>query len=274
MRKILIAFDGVHYSDSALSFAAKLNEKAQVLIAGAFLPQTNIANLWLYLGTGVSGKELLSLAGEDEKEAIQKNITRFEHYCIDHGIEYRVHKDYLDFAIPELIKESRFADLLIISSESFYASIKNEPNEYLEETLHDIECPIILVPDQFEFPACNILAYDGGESSVHAIKQFSYLLPELTSNETMLVCANDNVNEPLPDELNMAELAARNFSSVSLLKFEPDPKKYFNTWLSEEKAAILVSGAYGRSSLYRLFHKSFIAETIKEHQTPIFIAHK
>ncbi|WP_026770260.1 hypothetical protein [Asinibacterium sp. OR53] len=274
MRKILIAFYGTNYSDSALSFAAKLNEKNPILIAGAFLPQTSIANLWMYFGTGASGQEFLSQIRDNDKEVIQKNINRFEYFCIDHGIEYRIHKDYLDFAIPELIKESRFADLLIICSESFYWDIKNEPNEYLEETLHAIECPVILLPNEFEFPSCNILAYDGGKSSVYAIKQFSYLLPELTSNETTLICADDSINIPLPDELNVGELTARHFDNLNLLKFESDPKKYFNTWLSEKKGAILVSGSFGRSALYRLFHKSFIAETVKEHQTPVFIAHK
>src|SRR6185503_12134589 len=175
MRKILLAFDGTHFSNAALEFAGKLNRKNLILLTGAFLPQTNFANLWSYSGGALAGQEFVPLIEEEEAEEVQKNIKRFESYCIDNSIEYKVHKDYFDFAVPELRKETRFADLLIISSETFYAEAGlNQPNAYLKEALYGVECPVIVVPDKFEFPACNILAYDGSESSVYAIKQFAY----------------------------------------------------------------------------------------------------
>jgi hypothetical protein len=39
MKKILIAFDGIHFSKSAFEFAKKLNEVSPVLLTGVFLPQ-------------------------------------------------------------------------------------------------------------------------------------------------------------------------------------------------------------------------------------------
>jgi hypothetical protein len=275
MRKILLAFDGTNFSNGAIEFANKLNVRNPILLTGTFLPQTNFANLWSYSGGGLSGNEFIPLVEDEDAEAIQKNIKRFESYCIDNNIEYRVHKDYFDFALPGLKKESRFADLLIISSESFYENAGiAEPNDYLKEALHDVECPVIVVPEKFDFPACNILTYDGSESSVYAIKQFAYLLPELTGNETTLIYAKQNGDEKLPDELNIEELVARHFNNLSLFRFEADPKKYFNSWLLEKKSGIVVSGAFGRSGLSRLFHKSFISTAIRDHRIPVFIAHK
>jgi nucleotide-binding universal stress UspA family protein len=274
MKKILLAFDGTHFSESTLQFAADLNKNRPVLIVGAFMPQTSVVDLWSYVGGSSSGEEFIPLVGDDKGEAIRNNIKRFESYCRDHSIEYRVHKDYFDLAVPELKKESRFADLLIINSQSFYENMGSEPNEYLKEVLHKIECPVLVVPDKVEFPVCNILAYDGSESSVFAIKQFSYILPELTNNETTLVYANENVDELLPEENNIVELVNRHFPKLEVLKFGADPKKYFNTWLTEKKAGILVSGAFGRSGISRLFHKSFVSDVIKEHKMPVFIAHR
>lgn len=273
MRKILIAFDGTSYSGAALEFANRLNEKNPVLIVGAFMPQTTISHLWSYAG-GSPENDFIPLVEHESAEIIKKNIRHFEYYCIDHGIEHRLHKDYFDFAIPELKNETRFADLLIISSNSFYAGVGEEPNAYLKEVLHGIECPVLLVPDNVEFPQRNILAYDGSEASVFAIKQFSYLLPELAGNPTTLVHANEEISEPMPDELNIQEMAARHFPDLTLLHFGPDPKKFFSTWLTENKASILVSGAFGRSGLSRLLHRSFVTSVIKEHNCPIFIAHK
>lgn len=274
MRKILIAFDGTRYSEAALAFASGLNQISPVLVVGAFMPQTSFANFWAPVAGSQAGPEFIPLAGDDSAEQIQKNIRRFEFYCIDHGMEHRVHRDYFDFAIPELKRESRFADLLIVGAQSYYANAGGEPNAFLEEILQEVECPVLLVPDQFEFPVVNILAYDGSESSVYAIKQFAYLLPEFSGSDTTLVFARGDEDERLPDELNVGELAERHFANLSLMRFSPNPAKFFATWLSEKKGAILVSGSYGRTGLRRLFHKSFIAGVISDHRIPIFVAHR
>ncbi|MDP4261270.1 MAG: universal stress protein [Bacteroidota bacterium] len=274
MKKILLAFDGSHFSEGAIEFANRLNKINPVLLTGAFLPQTDLANLWSYSGGGLVGHEFIPLVEPGDADIVQKNIKRFESYCASNEIEFRVHKDYFDFALPELKKETRFADLMIISSETFYKSAgTDEPNDYLKEALHGVECPVIVVPEKFEYPVNNILAYDGSESSVYAIKQFAYLLPELTGNETTLVYIKES-EEGLPDESNIEELAARHYSHLTIFRFDADRKRYFNNWLLEKKGAILVSGAFGRSGFSRLFHKSFAANVIRDHQVPVFIAHK
>lgn len=271
----MLAFDGTHFSNGAIEFASKLNQRNLILLTGAFLPQTDLANLWSYSGGGSSGQAFIPLLEDEDAEIVQKNIKRFESYCIDNSIEYRVHKDYFDFALPELKKETRFADLLIISSETFYENAGiAQPNAYLKEALHGVECPVIIVPEKFDFPVCNILTYDGSESSAYAIKQFAYLLPELCDNETTLICAGQNGDEQLPDELNIQELAALHFVNLDLFRFKANPGKYFNTWLLDKKPGIVVSGAFGGSGLSRLFHKSFVADVIRDHRLPVFIAHQ
>jgi hypothetical protein len=58
------------------------------------------------------------------------------------------------------------------------------------------------------------------------------------------------------------------------MKLHLDPKDFFADWISNKKNAILVSGAFGRSSLSRVFKKSFVKDVIKEHKLPIFITHR
>ena len=114
------------------------------------------------------------------RSGTEKHYKRFETLCQHNGIAYRVHKDFIFFAMPELKKETRFADLLIISSEKFYINLASEaPNPYLHEALNRAECPVVVVPETFRFPQRNVLAYDGSETSLFAIKQFAYLFPEL-----------------------------------------------------------------------------------------------
>lgn len=275
MKKILLAFNGSHFSNAAVEFAEKLNEKKPILLTGAFLPQVDYANLFSYWGGGSAGSLYVPLVEDENSDAVKENIKRFEEYCIKNRIEYRVHKDFTDFALPELKKETRFADLLIISGETFYNNPSKEgPDEYLKEALHDVECAVIVLPEKFEFPKTNILSYDGSASSVYAIRQFAYLLPELTSNETILIYINEKEGTDLPDQVNIEELAARHFSDLVLSRVQADPKKYFADWLQTKNNSILVTGSFGRSGFSRLFHKSFVGEVLKEHQLPVFIAHR
>lgn len=274
MRKLILALDGIHYSESAFDFARRLNEIQPVLLTGIFLPQTSYANIWSY-ADGVGAPMFVPAIEEDDMETIEKNIEKFETACIRNGIEFRTHKDFNDLALPELKKESRFADLMIIGSERFYENMGvGDPNNYLKEAIHNIECCVVVVPEKYNFPDVNILAYDGSDSSVFAIKQFSYLLPEMADNPTLLTYANIE-NEPgLPNESLIEELATRHFSNLTVSKLEIDSRKYFSTWVADKKSAIVVAGAFSRSSFSQFFKKSFVRDIIKEHNVPVFIGHK
>ena len=274
MKKILLAFAGNQFSNGAFEFARRLNELQPVLLTGVFLPLAEPANLWSY-ADGMASPHLLAPSEGNETQLVHQNIKRFEKLCRGNGIDYRVHKDFSDFALPELKKESRYADLVILGSEEFYKNIGiTESNDYLRDVLHDVRCPVLLVPEKFHFPESIILAYDNSEGSMYAIKQFAYLFPELTKLETLLVYANINEGEDFPDKVQMEELAARHFPNLTLFKLEINPKKFFSTWIMEKKSAMLVSGSYGRSGISQFFNKSFVKQVIADHGLPVFIAHK
>src|SRR5688572_22369453 len=113
MKKIILAFDGTHFSEGAFEFARELNELQPVLLAGVFLPQTDIANVWSYApGNGGS----IPLIETDQAELVEQNIERFKDLCKTYDIDCSVHKHPYDFLFPELNRESRYADLLILGS--------------------------------------------------------------------------------------------------------------------------------------------------------------
>jgi hypothetical protein len=274
MKKILLAFDGINFSEGAFEFARRMNEQSPVLLTGVFLPQIDYANLWSY-SVGTAGNIVVPLLEDEDAEAVQKNIARFESLCQKNDIDYRVHKNFLDFALPGLKKETRFADLLIIGSESFYENLGfNEPNESIKDALHTSECPVLLVPEIFKFPQGNILTYNGSDDSVYAIKQFAYLFPDLCRNTTLLVYVKEETGKELPDEAYIEELAARHFSDLTLMNLKVHPKKFFDTWASEKKGSILISGAFSRSALSQMFKRSFVTDIIRDHKLPVFIAHR
>lgn len=271
MKKVLLMFDGAHFSKSAFDFVRQLNSLDHVLVTGVFLPQSVATSLWSYTDA-MSGTVIMPVLPEAETNTASRE--EFETLCRKSGMEYRIHEDAYDFALPELITETRFADLLVIGSESFYENSQTGVNEYLQEVLQRVECPVIIVPENFEFPDNTILCYDGSASSVYAIKQFAYLFPELSKQPTLLVYAQDNDKIEFPHENNIEELTARHYQDLTLLKLEINPAKYFTAWMNNKEGAILVAGAFGRSAISQLLRKSFIKTILGNHRIPVFIAHR
>lgn len=273
MNKIIIAFDGDNFSEGAFEFARRINDLQPILLTGVFVPQAELAGLWGYAG-GVAGLAV-PLVERYDPDQNRESISKFEKRCLANGIDFRIHKDYRDFALNELKQETAYADLLILGSEMFYKGLGiNSPNDYLEGALQNIKCPVIVVPETFDFPNGIILAYDGSENSVFAIKQFAYLLPELISKPALLVYASSDDQQDFPEKVLIEELAARHYSDLTLYKMDVNPGNYLNAWIVGKGSVMLVCGAYGRSGLSQLFKKSFVREIIASHSLPVFIDHR
>jgi hypothetical protein len=270
MKKVLLVCNGSYFSEGAFKMATYLQTRQPMLLTGVFLGAKVFRYVYLdadYVAAEVAG-EL-----EDEQEAIARSREQFTTLCEKNDIEYRLHEDISFHTLEDLKKEMRFADLAIIGSEMFYTNYDDQqPNTYLAEALRHAECPVLLVPEKFDATSGNILAYDGSEASVYAIKQFASLLPELCDNETLLVYASSD-NKDVPDLSYIEELVTRHFTNLSIYKLDIDSKEYFTTWLSDRKNSILITGSYGRSEISNLFRCSFITKAIEAHHVPIFIAH-
>ncbi len=273
MKKILIPFDSKHFSEGAFEFARRLNLVSPVFLTGICLPQSELANLWSYAdaGTGM----YFPVPEAPDPGAKKEKITHFARLCNSNNIDYRIHDEPSDLALPSLKEESRFADLLIVGSEMFYSDSQNElPENYLKDIITNASCPVLVVPEKFQFPQSIMLAYDGSEGSLFAIKQFAYLFPELLHLATLLVYSSESAGNDFPFQMQMEELVARHFRDLTLFKLTINPEKYFSTWITSKKDALLVCGSYGRSGLSMLFRKSFVKDVIADHQLPVFIAHR
>lgn len=271
MKKVLLAFDGTHFPQNAFDFARMLNENQTVILTGAFLPEPASTGPWSY-AYGADPFPSLPLEDETVFEEIRRNVDKFKMLCEKNRIQYIIHQNFSDFLFPDLKKETRFADILLLS-ETFYSGV--QPNDkYLKETIAEAECPVIVIPEEFDFLTSNILAYDGSASSVYAIKQFAYLFPLLALNETLLISMGKEGIDKLPDQLFIEELATRHFPDITLMREEINPERYFSLWLAQKKNALLVTGSFGRSALSRFFKKSFITDLFEDLKLPLFIAHR
>ncbi|MBO9562663.1 MAG: universal stress protein [Niastella sp.] len=275
MKKVLVAFDIAHFSPGAMEFIAGLNRLETLSLTGVFLPQVEYSALWSKSAGAFSGPLFVPLAEEEEAAQAHAHIHQFESFCQEHHIRYSVNKDFFDFTLNDFKEETKFADLLVIGSELFYKGANfSTLNDYLQDVLSQSACPVILVPERFEFPKTNILAYDGSEASIYAIKQFAYLFPGLCERKTLVVYVDEDADVSMPAEKKLKDLVCRHYDQCAYLTLHLDARKYLGTWISEQQGGILVSGAFGRSAVSRLFKPSFVQDLITEHQLPIFIAHR
>lgn len=275
MKKILAVFDGNHYSENVLHFINNLNQLSAVSVTGIFLSSHDYAHLWSNpamqetLGSLSMVKEELELADK----GIESNISRFENYCLKEGLPFRVHDESGSEVFETLRYETRFADLMILSNDLFYKNIGEQPNEYLQQILHASECAVLMLPEKENFPDHLILCYDGSPSSVFAIKQFAYILPELCDREAILLSREEE--DQIRQHPLLEELAVRHFPALSLqILDKTEGNKPFSSWVNSRSHPMVVAGAFSRSGISRLFKKSFIAEVIKENNASVFIAHK
>src|SRR6188508_595951 len=146
MIKVIVAFDGQHFSSGAMKMAQWLNKQMPLLVSGIFISPVDYRELLGYSGMGV-GAPVFTVPFNNDDKLVEETMQKFVRYCEDNQLEYVTHKDTDLFALSELIQETRFADVLIISSEMFYENIdKDQPNDYLRKVLHESQCPVLLVP--------------------------------------------------------------------------------------------------------------------------------
>ncbi len=275
MKKILLVFDSHHYPQSLLDFVVNLHQLKPLSLTAVFLSPMDFSALWAFpivpgsAGPYIAGQDDVAL---DEKK-MHEHIQRFEATCLKNDITFRVHNDTSGLVFEEIKKESRFADLMLISSEHFYNVFGDQPNEYMKEVIHTSECAVLLLPDSFVFPKRLLLAYDGSASAVFAIKQFAYLLPELSNLDTTLVYGSEKDTE-LPDQVLAEEICLRHFGSLKLQRLYIKSASELAEWLQQQAGSLVVTGSFGRSAISQLFKKSMLTELIRSQKLPLFIAHK
>ena len=275
MKKMIMALDGEHFPQGAFEFVKYINLNTKVLLAGVFLSPVDYGKILAY--SGIDGIPMYPewLFQNEEENLVTKNIISFKEACQKEGIQYRIHKDNNMMALVSLVEETRFADILLVSSELFYKNVsERQPNFYLEEVLKKTECPVLLVPENFTVPEQIILAYDGSESCLFAIKQFAYLFPELASMETVLLSISSGTEDEISDYSLATELITRHFPNLKVQHIVLTNKADFANWLNGQPDSYIVMGSFSRSFISELFKKSFAAKVIQQSKMPVFISHK
>lgn len=278
MKKIIVAIDGLKFSESATKYAVSIAKEMNAHLVGVFLDDATYTSYKIYDVVIKEGVSETKLKHYDEADAETRKVSahKFESACSDAGINYSIHHDR-NIALRELLHESIYADLLIIDShETLTHYQENEPTRFIRELLSEVQCPVLLVPNKYKPIEKIVLLYDGKPSSVYAIKMFSYLLPLFENLDTELISVKHvEQSMHLADNRLMKEFLKRHFPKINYRIV----KGYVEDEIMQHVKGIgpnvlVVLGAYKRGVVSRWVHESMADTMLKETKVPLFIAHQ
>jgi hypothetical protein len=276
MKKVIVAFNSLGLSESALQYAIFLARTCKAHLVGVFLREDTQLGYAIYEAIerqSEAGRRIFDEIGRSDKATMEKTIAAFEAGCRKAGINYSVRRNKKN-ALDELLHETAFADLLVIDASETFSYIGNKlPGWFMKNVLHDAQCPVITVPKKFNPVDKLVLLYDGGPASIRAIKLFDYILPELSDLEaTLLSVKNEKDSLHLPDNKLMKEWMKRHYSRVNYRIVKGEEKEIGRIVSPEGAHALIVTGSYQRSSLSMWLRRSLADLLLRETRSPLFIA--
>jgi hypothetical protein len=278
MEKILLAIDAINPHKNALEFACYLGRLTKSKVTGVFLE--NIVSEERPVLKYMQGMTFVDWEVDvqsDEYKAkmqlIEKNISFFKEGCIKREVSYSIHRDR-GMPARELVEESRFADVLVADAEtSFNKRFEGTPTEFVRDILKKAECPVIIAPESFEAIDEIIFTYNGSSSSIFAIKQFTYLFPQLHYKKVSIIQVNEAGEWHDPDKYKLKEWLKEHYTDLHFEALQGEPGIKLFDYLFKRKNIFLVMGAFGRNALSQFFKPSHADLLIKTVTQPIFICH-
>jgi hypothetical protein len=269
MKKVLVAIYARQVSTNMLDFACYIAKLTHSKLTGIFLDNkkalAGAANEFAY--------ESQTITAEAKEPLVKESVRLFTEACNNRGANCSVRHEE---GMPDIdiIKESRFAELIIVDPEMSFREQKEDiPSGFIKELLSRSECPVILSPFSFYGIDEIVFAYDGSAASVFAIKQFIYLFPELTGKKLTVLQVNEHDNDKMIEKDKIGELLQMHFSSIGFQLLYGKAGDELLGYLLGKKNRIVVMGAFGRSMLSDFFKHSTAELIIKTINLPVFIAH-
>jgi hypothetical protein len=243
MEKILVAVDPAQINMNVVDFACYIANLTHSRLKGIFIHDS------------------------------QENIQQFRDACQNRGVNCYFHAEQAATA-DEFIRESRFADLLIIDPSISYGTKKEStPTTLVKDILSECECPVVIAPYDFEGIDEILVAYDGSASAVFAIKQFTYLFPKLADRKLTILQVTENDEITITEKDRLRELVQMHYSSIGFHLLNGKAENELFGYLIGKKNAFVVMGAFGRTMLSGLFRRSTADILVQAVDLPIFVAH-
>ncbi|MCS6990642.1 MAG: universal stress protein [Chitinophagales bacterium] len=273
MKKVLLALEATTPAPAVLEFAHTYCP-ADDLLVGVFLEDLSYRSYLTFFGEEYFAFDatLLQQAEQEAAQGLEQNINYCQQFFQARQRSFKVH---LGQGVPsaELNRESLFADLILISYNTFFSYVSGGAG-MLRDVLSQAHCPILLVPDQHCPLQALLIAYDGKPNSVFAIRQFCLLCPELSRSLPATLLHVSGGTDTDENRTLMDEYISLHFPRVRIEERSGIPEKEIAEVAHRLAPALVIMGAFGRSALSRFFTRSTAHQLLQERALPVFVAHQ
>ncbi len=275
MKKILLALDAGHVDTELIHFACNIATLSHSTLTGYFLCEPKEEETVINMAFGMPYVETVAAHGPTALERKQlAYIQQFERTCAVRGIRCQILNNSSVNAAESIIEESRFADLVIVqASMSFGKVLEEAPTALVKQILAEAECPVLVAPLNQTGIEEIVFAYDGSRSAVFAIKQFTYLFPELADKKAIVMQVNKDDSLPVTDKEKLGKWLRAHYSGIGFQVLQGKPSEELYARLLGKQNTIVVMGAFGRSWLSSLFKPATAGLLLKAINLPFFITH-
>ncbi|HWB27162.1 MAG TPA: universal stress protein [Chitinophagaceae bacterium] len=276
MNKIIAAFDGFKISAGTINYAVYLAKHYNAHLAGVFLDDTTYTSYgYKDIIEKPTDAARLKTLDDTDKKMRDEAVHIFTGRCHKEGINFSLHRDR-NTALDELLHESVYADLVIIDKgETFSRAGGNAPSSFMRNLLAEVQCPVLVVPDEYKEPGKVIFLFDGEPSSVYAVKMFTYILaPYKQLPLEVLSVKGEEESLHVPDNKLVKEFLNKHFQQAAYTVLKGLPEERIVAHLAQQQTEpLIVLGAYRRGKVSRWFRPSMADVLIQHTKSALFIAH-
>ncbi|WP_121355546.1 universal stress protein [Flavisolibacter nicotianae] len=273
MEKIIVVINSHKPNVASIEFACRMAQLTGSKLTGLFIENIYFeyrpagGNAGLGIDAPVQKKETVLAAGTGAA------IQQFTDICHRNSLQPDVYVDKGE-PIQEIIFESRYSDLLIVDPAiNFYNLQENLPTHLVKEVLSGAECPVLLSPEVFHRIDEVVFCFDGSASAVFALKQFTYLMPQLHDRKAVLLEINSGKQYEDENYHKVLHWLRGHYAFATNLRRPGQSQDGLFDYLFRKQNCIVVLGAYGRGLLSRFFRKSTADRLIRTIDLPLFITH-
>jgi nucleotide-binding universal stress UspA family protein len=277
MKKIIAAFDGLRFSENTLEEAIAVARAHQAHLVGVFLHEFTARGFVVYeamVSGSENGRDAIAKIRTEDAATYKASVDTFEAACQAAGLEYTIHRDNRS-ALKELLHESIFADLIVIDpGETFSYIDEDMPGWFIKSVLHEAHCPIWLAHGTLQPVDRVIFLYDGSSSSMYAIKMLTYLFPEMTEKQMVVLSVKSgSLNLHVPDNKLVHEWMKRHYPKATYNVVQGDVSQLISLCKEHGSNILLVAGAYERGKVSTWLRASLSDELMRHIKAPLFITH-
>lgn len=271
MKRILIVSNEFGFTQNVIRFAVEAARADGSLLHSIFMQPLHEEEELGYLFPNDYRLTGQNPAGESyqqqDRQLIDANLQYFKDECTAAGVSFSVDPRW-QTTLKELIEQSYFADLIIMDSDADAGPYR------LKDLLTDAHCPLCLISSRARPVERVVLCYDGSDSSIYALKLYSYLFPQWRDKPTTLLTVNSNGVAGEGEGDTLAWLY-QHFPGAQRAVVAGNTQRELVQYVSQnDQGAFVVLGSYGRGALSRLLHQSTADILLEQTGASLFIAHQ